>query len=167
MLNSVLQHVKGVVNGLAVPGQSQPVTARVVPPPVEPMTDAPIAYVTLAGRAKGSRQTMPRGPGFTAVDWPVGITLDFPYPASAPDVEQAFYVIADAVLAALWADPMPVFITDPTTGVKTQMTAIGEDYSVQMRDVVTVASNRLYLFRGQIETTVREKAQTGAYLGGA
>lgn len=167
MLNSVLQHVKSVVDGLAVPGQSVPVTARVVPPPVEPMSDAPIAYVTLAGRAKGKRQTMPRYAGFTEIDWPVGITVDFPYPASAPDIDQAFYLISDAILAALWADPMPVFITDLTTQAQTQMTAIGEDYTVQVAGVVAVASNRLYLFRGMVETTVREKAQTGPYLGSA
>lgn len=164
MLNSVFQHVKGVLDGLPLPGQSWPLTVRIVPPPVEPLGDKPIAYLTLAGRMTGKRQTMPRGPGFTGMDWPIGITVDFQDLATDPDLEQAFYLITDAILVALLATPMPVFITDPTTQVKTQLTAIGEDYGMQLGNLVTTASNRVLLFRGQITTTLREKTQTGAYL---
>lgn len=167
MLNSVLQHVKDVIDGLPLPLQDTPLTARVVPPPVEPLSgNSAIAYVTLASRMTGKRQTMPRGAGFTKPEWPVAVTIDFETLPTDTNLEQAFYVIADAVLLALWADPMPVFITDPTTGMKTQMLAIGEEYSVQLTHVVSTAQGRLYLFRGQVITTVKEATQTGAALTG-
>ena len=163
MLNSVLQHVKGIIDGLPVPLQSDPLTAHVVPPPMEPLPgNGAIAYITLASRMQGKRQTMPRGAGFTRPEWPVGVTLDFETLPAGPNVEQAFYVMADAVLAALWAAAMPVMITDPATGIQSQLLAIGEDYSVQLAHVVSTAQGRLYLFRGQIVTTVREATQTGA-----
>jgi hypothetical protein len=166
VLNSVFQHVRGVLDGLPLPGQSWPLTVRIVPPPVEPLGDKPLAYLTLAGEMKGKRQTMPRGAGFTGMDWPIGITVDFQDLSTDPNLEQAFYLITDAILIALWAAPMPALITDPTTQVQTQMTAIGEDYGMRMGNLVTTASNRVLMFRGQITTTVREKTQTGAALTG-
>jgi hypothetical protein len=167
VLNSIFQHVKGVLDGLPLPGQSWPLTCHVIPPPVEPLGDKPIAYLTLAGKAQFKRQTMPRGAGFMGIDWPVGITVDFQDLSSDPNLEQAFYLISDAILIALLATPMPVFITDPTTQVQTQLTSIGEDGGVQLGNLVTTASNRVMLFRGQVTTTLREKTQTGAYLGTA
>lgn len=164
MLNSILQHVKTVLDGLPLPGQSQPLTVRVVPPPMEPLGSAPIAYLTLGGRMHGKRQTMPRGAGFTQLEWPVAVTVFFEDLATDANLEQAFYLIADAILIALWAAEMPVPVTDPTTGVQTQLLAIGEEYGVQMGDVVATASNRTLLFRGQVTTTVREATQTGAAL---
>ena len=167
MLNSIFQHVKGVLDGLPLPGQSWPLTCHVVPPPVEPLGDKPIAYLTLAGKMQGKRQTMPRGPGFTGMDWPVGITVDFQDLSTDPNLEQAFYLITDAILIKLFATTMPVPITDPTTNLPSQLTAIGEDGSVQLGNLVTTASNRVLMFRGQVTTTLREKTQTGAYLGTA
>jgi hypothetical protein len=163
-LNAVLQHVKGVVNGIAIPGQQKTLTAAVVPPPLEPMSGV-LAYVT-PGRMTGRRQTSPRGPGFTEPHWPVDITLDLEDLSADPVIEQVFPLAVDAVLAAIWADTMPVFITDPTTGIRTQLLAIGEDYGYDPADWKTTASGRMVLFRGRITTTVKEAFQTGAYTSG-
>lgn len=163
-LNAVLQHVKGVVDGLAIPGQQKPLNAAVVPPPLEPMS-GPMGWIT-PGPMRGQRQTAPRGPGFTQPLWQVDITLDLQDLPTDPGLEQAYPLIVDAVLAALWAAPMPVFITDPTTGVKTQMLAIGEEYEFAAGNWVTTAAGRMILFRGRITTTVREAQQTGAYTTG-
>jgi len=166
VLNSVFQHVQGVLDGLPLPLQSWPLTCHVVPPPVEPLGDKPIAYVTLAGRATFKRQTMPRGAGFMQVDWPIGVTVDFQDLSTDPNLEQAFYLISDAIMLALFAAEMPVPLTDPTTGLPSQLTAVGEDGSVQMGNLVTTASNRVLMFRGQVTITLREKTQTGLALTG-
>lgn len=163
-LNAVLQHVKGVVNGLQIPLQQKTLTAAIVPPPIEPASGV-LGYVT-PGRMTGKRQTSPRGPGFTEPRWPVDVTLDLETLPTDANLEQVFPVAVDAVLAAIWADTMPVFITDPTTGIKTQMLAIGEDYGYDPADWRTTAQGRLILFRGRISFTVKEAFQTGAYASG-
>lgn len=163
-LNAVLQHVKGVVNGISIPGQQQALSAAVVPPPLEPLSGVR-AYIT-PGRMQGRRQTGPRGPGFTEPHWPVDITLDLEDLPGDSSIEQVFPLAVDAVLAALWADTMPVFITDPTTGIRTQLLAIGEDYAYDPADWKTTAGGRMILFRGRVTTTVREAFQTGAYTSG-
>lgn len=164
MLNSVLQHVKTVVNGLQLPGQGKPLDAAVVPPPLEPL-NGPKGYIT-PGTMRGKRQTMPRGPGFTQPLWTVDITLDLLDLPTDPNLEQTFPLVADAVLLALFADTMPVFITDPTTGMRTQLLAIGEEYEFEPGDWKTTASGRMILFRGRVSTTVKEALQTGAYANG-
>jgi hypothetical protein len=158
VLNSVMQHVKGIVNGIEIPLQPKPLTARVVPPPVEPLA-GPMGWIT-PGRMTGSRQTMPRGPGFTAPVWPVNITLDLLDLSTDPNIEQAYYLMVDAVFMALFTAEMPLFVTDPTTGLKSQLTAVSEDYGFTPGDWVTTANQRTVLFRGQVTATFREKLQT-------
>ncbi len=163
-LNAVLQHVKSVVDGITVPLQQKPLNAQVVPPPLEPLS-GPMAWIT-PGTARGGRQTMPRGPGFTEPRWVVDITLDLLDSPNNPTLEQTFPLAVDAVLYALWGTTMPDFITDPTTGNKTQMLAIGEEYGFEPGNWVTTANGRTLIFRGRITTTVREALQTGQYSTG-
>jgi hypothetical protein len=160
-LNAVLQHVKGVINGITIPLQQKPLNAQVVPPPMEPLS-GPMAWIT-PGRMRGGRQTMPRGPGFTGPEWLIDVTLDLLDLPTDSNIEQVFPLAVDAVLYALWADTMPTFITDPTTNLRTQLLAIGEEYEFEMGDWVTTANGRMMLFRGRVSTTVKEAAQTGAY----
>ena len=160
-LNAVLQHVKSVVNGIAIPLQQKPLNAQVVPPPLEPLS-GPMAWITVAP-SRGQRQTMPRGPGFTGPQWTIDITMDLLDLPTDTNREQVFPLAVDAVLYALWADTMPAFITDPTTNLRTQMLAIGEEYEVEQGNWVTTANGRMMLFRGRISTTVKEAAQTGSF----
>lgn len=160
-LNAVLQHVKTVLNGVAIPLQQKPLNAQVVPPPLEPLS-GPMAWIT-PGPMRGRRQTMPRGPGFTSPEWQVDITVDLLDLPTDNNIEQVFPLAVDAVLYALWTDTMPVLITDPTTGLKTQLLAIGEDYDFEPGNWVTTANGRMMLFRGRVSTTVKEAMQTGVY----
>lgn len=160
-LNAVLQHVKSVVDGIAIPLQQKPLNAQVVPPPLEPLS-GPMAWITPAP-SRGRRQTMPRGPGFTGPEWTIDITLDLLSLPTDPNIEQIFPLAVDAVLYALWGATMTTPITDPTTNRTTQLLAIGEDYEVEQGNTVTTANGRAMLFRGRISTTVKEAAQTGAY----
>lgn len=161
MLNAVLQHVKGVLNGLPLPGQAQPLDAKVVPPPLEGLTGVK-AWIT-PGTMSGSRQTMPRGPGFTQPRWAVDITIDMLDLPTDSQIEQSYYLCVDAVLMALFADTMPVPLVDPTTNAQTQLLAIGEEYGFTAGNWVVTASGRAVLFRGRVTTTVKEALQTGAF----
>lgn len=163
-LNAVLQQVKSIVNGIAIPGQQKTLNAQVVPPPLEPLS-GPMAWIT-PGRMRGARQSMPRGPGFTEPRWEIDITLDLLDLPTDPALEQVFPLAVDAVLYALWGAKMPDYITDPTTGIKTQMLAVGEEYSFEPGNWVTTSNGRMLLFRGRVTTTVRETMQTGVYATG-
>jgi hypothetical protein len=163
-LNAVLQHVKTVIDGLAIPLQQKTLNAQVVPPPLEPLS-GPMAWIT-PGSSRGGRQTSPRGPGFTEPRWIVDISLDLLSLPTDPNLEQIFPLAVDAVLYALWGTTMPDYIFDPTTGNKTQMLGIGEEYSFEPGNWVTTANGRALIFRGRITTTVREALQTGAYSTG-
>lgn len=156
-LNSVQWHVKGLLNGLEIPGQQQALTAYITPPPVEPL-NGPRAYIW-GTTMRGRRQTMPRGPGFTKRTWAVDVFLTYLSAANDPLVDQAFPLLMDAVLAALEAATMPTFITDPTTGEQTQLLSIAEVYDHEYPPERATATQRLLLFGSRLGFDIEEARQ--------
>ena len=146
-----------------MPGQTQPIDAAIQPPPQEPL-DGPLAYVW-GGKMRSARQTMPRnragqvGSGFQVFQWTVDIYLSYETVSdttNAPQVDQEFPLVVDAVIAALQTDPMPVFLIDPTTGVQTQLTSIGEQMTLTYPPEVTPGSMQLVYYSAKLSTLVVE-----------
>jgi hypothetical protein len=156
-LNSVQLYVASLLDGLAIPGNPTPLTAHITPPTVEDL-DGPRAYVWGA-RLNGLRQTAPRGPGFKRLNWVVDVYLSYETVPDDPTVDQNFPLIVDAVMNATWQTVMPTFITDPQTGVKSQILQIGEEFELEYPPERTPATLRMLYFTARLGLDVYEAVQ--------
>lgn len=161
-LNSVQQYVRGVIDGISVPGQSVPLTAYVTPPVMDKVSP-PKAYVW-NGRCTGARRSMPRGPAFKKLGWLVDIYLNYEtnpnrVPPGGASVDAQFPLIVDAVMLTLWQTPMPVFITDPDTGYQSQILSIGEQFSIDYPPERSPATLRMLWYSLLLTVMVEEDVQ--------
>lgn len=165
-LNSVQQFIANQINGLEVPiGGTRPLEAYITPPTVEDL-DRPKAYVW-GGRCRGRRQTAPRTTsgigtgksGFKHLDWTVDIYLAYETTPDSVTADQEFPAIVDAVLAKLWTVPMPTFITDPLTGLVSQIQAVGEEWDLEMLPERTPNTLRMLYYSARIGMNVYEVVQ--------
>ena len=157
-LNSVQLFVQGLLDGLAIPGTTQTLEAYITPPTVDEM-DSPKAYVW-GGRLRGNRQSMPRGQGFKRLNWSVDVWLAYETSPDSATVDQEFPLIVDAVMNAVWTTPMnDVFITDPTTGVRSQILAIGEDFDFEYPPERVPATMRMVYYAARLGLNVYEAVQ--------
>lgn len=163
-LNAVQLYVCGLLDQLQIPGVAQPLTAYVTPPTVEDL-DGPRAYVWGA-RMRGKRQTAPRitttaaSAGFKRLDWVVDVYLVYETLPDSPTVDQEFPVLIDAVMNRTWTTPMPVYITDPTTGVQSQVLQIGEEFDLEYPPERTPATLRTLYYTCRLGLNVYEAVQS-------
>lgn len=158
-LNSVQQYVKGLLDGLVIPGPApqQTLEAFITPPTVGPL-DGPKCFVW-GGVARGRRQTMPRGPGMKELPWRVDLYLNYETVPTDTDIDEAFPLVIDAVLNQLWTTTMPVKITDPTTGQQSQIQAIGEEWELEYPPERLPATLRMVFYSARIVMDVLEVVQ--------
>ncbi|WAL67144.1 hypothetical protein ORV05_04970 [Amycolatopsis cynarae] len=159
-LNTVQQYVRGVLDGIAIPGQTQTLPAYVQAPPLVPL-DGPVAIVW-GGRMRQKRQSMPRGAGFQQLEWQVDVYLSYETSTDTdlePTVDQEFPLIVDAAMQALRTTTMPVTITDPTTHQASQILSVGENMSLEYPPERAPATLRLAYYTCQLTTTIMEVIQ--------
>jgi hypothetical protein len=156
-LNSVQQYCKGLLDGLPLPGQDQPLIAHIMPPTMEEM-DGPRAYVWGA-RMRGERQTAPRRAGYKRLPWTVDVYLAYLDSADNPDGDKAFPLIIDAVLARFWSTTMPLMITDPETGQVSQILAVGETWDLEYPPERLPATMRMIWSVARLSMDVTEAIQ--------
>lgn len=157
-LNSVQHFVVGLLDGLAIPGSSQTLEAYITPPTVDEL-DNPKAYVW-GGRLRGTRQSMPRGQGFKRLNWSVDVWLTYETNPDSPTVDEEFPLIVDAVMNKVWTTPLnDTFITDPTTGVRSQILAIGEDFDFEYPPERVPATLRMLYYTARLGLNVYEAVQ--------
>lgn len=156
-LNSVQLYVKGLLDGLPIPTMTQQLQAYVTPPTVEDV-DGPRAYVLGAGMT-GSRQTAPRGPGFKHLDWALDVYLVYETTPDSAGIDEQMALIIDAVMARLWTTTMPLFITDPTTQLVSQILAIGEDFILEYPPERTPATLRMLYYTARLNLKIYEAVQ--------
>ncbi|MER6350669.1 hypothetical protein ABT186_02135 [Streptomyces sp. NPDC001634] len=157
-LNSTQLFVQGLLDGLPIPGSTQTLEAYITPPTVDEL-DNPKAYVW-GGRLRGTRQSMPRGQGFKRLNWNVDVWLTYETNPDGPSVDQEFPLIVDAVMNKVWTTPMnDTFITDPTTGVKSQILAIGEDFDFEYPPERVPATLRMLYYTARLGLNVYEAVQ--------
>lgn len=156
-LNSVQQYVKGLLDGIEVPGQEQPLVCYVTPPVLE-KPSGPRAYVW-GGKVTRDRQTMPRGPGFAKFSWIIDIWLISLLNPQADGVDEIFPLVVDAVTNTLATTTMPIVITDPTTGQESQIQAIGESWDLDYPPEHTPATSRMLWYACHIGMDVLEVVQ--------
>jgi hypothetical protein len=156
-LNSVQIYVQSLLADLPIPALDRNLEAYITPPTVEDI-DRPKAYI-YGARLRGMRQSAPRGPGFKRLNWMVDVYLSWETMPDEPSVDQEFPLIVDAVMTKTWTTTMPLFITDPTTGVVSQILAIGEDFELEYPPERTPSTLRMLYYTARIGLDVYEAVQ--------
>ncbi len=156
-LNSVQIYVRDLLDNLQIPGLDTYLEAYITPPTVEDI-DRPKAYV-LASRMRAKRQSAPRGPGFKWLGWTVDVYITYETVPDSDTVDQEMPLIIDAVMTKLWTTTMPLFITDPTTGVKSQVLQIGEEFDLEYPPERTPATLRMLYYAARFGFDIYEAVQ--------
>jgi hypothetical protein len=157
-LNSVQKYVHGLIDGLAVPWDGIPAVTAYITPPAPGAFNGPIALIAGA-RMQASRETMPRGAGFKNLVWTVEVYLHYQSPPTAPDLDQVFPIIVDAVMVQMWTTKMPLKIADPTTGYSSATMSVGERFTLDYPPVRTANKSQTYVYVARIQFEVKELLQ--------
>lgn len=157
-LNSIQQYALGLLQGLQVPWDGiDPVAAYITPPSPLPLSG--VMALIAGARAQASRETMPRGPGFKNLVWTVEVYLHYQSPPTAPDLDQIFPMIVDAVMVKMWTTTMPLTISDPTTGYSSATMSIGERFTLDYPPVRTANKGQTYVYVARLQFEVKELLQ--------
>lgn len=157
-LNSIQLYLQSILDGLPIPGSTTTLEAQITPPVTQDL-DGPIAFVW-GGSMRTVRQTGPRGnpgkAGFKHQQWDADVWLVYLTNPDDPELDQEFPLIVDAILAQLWSTPEPLFITDPTTGLNTQLLSVGEEYRLEYAQVHTPATLRMLYYTAHLTVSLYE-----------
>jgi hypothetical protein len=175
-MNSVQETVKTALTGLTMPTYSgNPICPTpqvwIAPPVIGDFASAPQIYVW-GGVVREKRQTMgPRGTSIptSAGTFPSGFrdahfTVDIwiKYAMENDDVleDSKFPLIIDTVMQELRGMTMPVLnVTDSITGWVTNITHIGEDFTIEYGAIRELEDQRFWLYEAHIAMMVYEKIQ--------
>ena len=130
---SVTMAVKNLLDGLAMPGGLPGLNCYINAPDPNVETTIPTAYVWPTA-FDTSRDTLPRnlgpystaGAGFKAKQHAIDVFIIWMDGGTEDDSDTIFPGIVDAAVAALETCTMPALITDPYTGVVTELVNLGE-----------------------------------------
>jgi hypothetical protein len=161
-LNTVQTYVKGLLNELAVPFYEVPLTAYIQPPSPGSLT-GPTAYIW-GSVWNESRQTAPRRlptasvgtGGFKKVIYQVDIYVKCPDASDYAYSDNAFPSVLDAVSQALNTTTMPITLTDPTTGLVSQIISVGEVISGDYSPVHVLDDQRYVIYEALLRAQVEE-----------
>lgn len=167
-LLAVQSYVKGLLDGLQIPGNTGPLTAFITPPsPDDNQDGTPRAFIW-DSRGSEKRRALPRNdngqPGTAAwKDEPHTLEIYLVYTLADEEddsaTDSAFPAVIDAVMDTLRTSPSPVDITDPYTGVITQLVDLGENMTWEMTPVHSLASQRWNRLDALITATCLEEIQ--------
>ena len=128
--------VKGLLNGLAMPGGLPNMAAYILPPDPNVEAEIPTAYVWPTegdeSRAPEKGGTIPRntGPdtpaGTKSLDHSIDVFCVYFQADDDPQADSLFPGVIDAVMDALRTSADPAVITDPYTGDQSQLIDLGE-----------------------------------------
>lgn len=167
-LPSVVNYIQGLLNGIAMPFPSVELAAYITPPdPNVETVVAPTLYV-LTAQGPEKRLTMPRnsGPGTSAgektldhnlqlhIIWHIG-NVNPAAPGSAnPDLLATG--VLEGVMDALRTSPAPTLITDPWTGIVTQLSDTGEKMTYRYLPRHAVKNQRMIRYDALIDLPLTE-----------
>jgi len=172
-LASTMAYVKGLLDGTKCPGQSRFIRAYVAPPDPETNNREPHAYIWTS-RGNERRATGPRGAapantrgqyvqtapaGWKTLSHSIDIYLTWFDDNSDPQGDSTFPFVVDIVLAVLRTTQMPILITDPGTGQKSQLVTLGRDMSWEYMPIKATASQRMWRLDALITAPTEEWIQ--------
>lgn len=157
-LNVVQLYCKELLDGLVIPLQPGPMPAAITPPSVGEL-DTAHCFIW-GSRMKGKRQSMPRGSAFKERVWSPDLYLVAQESANADQLDQLFPLVVDTVLHVLETTPlMDIFRTDPTTGIRSQITNVAEEYEFEYAPVRSPGNLQLVYYQARLTPTIKETEQ--------
>jgi hypothetical protein len=163
-LNSVHTALKQILDGLVIPGTAGTLDAYIMPP--DPRDEPPPAIYLYPARGPEKRQALPRNQteginssqaGWKQIDHTVdGYLTWFCENDPAAQVDSAFPAVIDAVMAALREGPSPYYVTDPLTGLQSDLVDIGERMEYDAVAPRTTSAEALLRFDALITIHVLE-----------
>ena len=160
-LNSIQQLCQEILDGLPIPGSGTPLQAQITPPVIQNL-NGPVAFVW-GGSMSGKRTAGPRGKpeqsGYKELTWDVDVWLVLLTNPNSSLVDQQFPLVVDAVMAAFWATEMPTWAVDATTGLRTQVRSIGEQFRLEYSPVHTPQTQRMLYYDARLTLSVYEAVQ--------
>jgi hypothetical protein len=164
-LNSVQHYVRDVLDGLALEGPSNwSLTAVISDPVIADVAQGPILYIW-AGRGTKKRHTMPRPIAWQRYEWVISASLIAVMNIDDPNLDSAFPLALQSIDGYLSTLPVPVIITDPDTGLKSQALNIGEELSMDYARMHTTGSEGEGLVQFGADITIDLKEDV-SYLSG-
>lgn len=160
-MNSVMQYIDGLINGITVPGISGTLTSWIQPPVLENLDVNGMRAYVWASRVSGGRQTMPRGEGFQKLPWRLEVWLVYETSANQDNflLSQQFPCMIDAVTEALSTATMPIVITDPTTMQESQIQSVGEEWDLDAETARTPSTMRMLWYAALLTNDILEVIQ--------
>lgn len=164
---AVQNYLKGLLDGLQMPGQGVPALAAYITPR-DPDVDAktPKCYIwPLDGDEQRKPKTggamgrnTPGNPGARkSVIHQLGLWVVWFLPGGDPDSDILFPGMVDAIMnACRTAYPMPVIVTDPWTEQQSQVVNVGETMRYQVEPPHALKNQRLNRYDGLIRMPVTE-----------
>ena len=165
---STQAYIQSLLDGLPMPGNAPDMVAFITPPDPNVEAGPPTAYIWPVdgneSRNPASGGAIPRntGPNTPAGRKPLEHMIDiyvvFFSPDDDPDADAQFPGIIDAVMDALRTSANPVVVTDPYTGLETQLIDVGErlTYRITINALADQAFNR---YDGLVTAPVLELLQ--------
>lgn len=171
-MNSVMEVIRTELTGLVLPEyEGKPIApvpqVWIAPPVIGDFAQAPQIYVW-GSVVREKRQTM--GPRATTIGtsasgvrdahYMIDIWIKYAMENDAPLEDSLFPLIIDTVMIALRGMTMPVLnVTDYITGWVTNITHIGEDFTVEFGVIRELEDQRFWLYEAHIAMAVFEKIQ--------
>jgi len=132
-----------------------------VDPPTPGTAETPQAYI-LAGDGEGKRQTMGGLAGYYADTHQVYVYLEWMFPPGAQNANLAFTNLMDTAIKTIRTNYLgAIFITDPATGLQSQLLVIGDKlrYKYLPQRNIGEAGQEWLDYVAQIIFEVQEKEQ--------
>lgn len=164
-LNSTQLWIKGLLDGLIVPGNANTLQAYITP--LDPYEeDNPAAYIWPTS-GNEDRQAMPRvnaapgiGAGWKTLTHELAIWLTWFNDESDPDADISFPAVIDVVMFTLRSSANPAVIYDPLTGVGSQLIDVGERMNWRFAGIRATADQRWNRYDAEITATIIEELQS-------
>lgn len=165
-VNTVLQGIYGIVNGLIVPGTAGVLEAFIMP--VDPRDDPPPAIYLWSSSGDESRESLPRSgvpgtppsfSGWKEINHRVTAYLTWFQDNSDPAADVAFPSVVDVTMQALRSSTNPLYTNDPQTGAPSDLVDIGERMTYTLVPPRAVADQRYLRCDAQIIIPVLEVFQ--------
>lgn len=167
-LVAVQTYLKGVLDGLVIPGTAGNLEAFISPPNPE-FEATPKAYIW-PSTSNENRQSMPRNTGVSSVPggsawkelnhlvdvWLVWFSDEA---SDAQDLDSAFPAVIDAVAWQLRTVPDPAVLTDPMTGRESQLLDVGERMSFEFPPARATLDQRILRYDARIQLEIMEVFQ--------